>query len=101
MKKLTLAFLVATLILAPVFAAAQTGGGPSRPQAPAGSPSDRLKSSPSTGQTTPPRDTPRDPAASPASPTRDAPYWMINTQADCEKAGGTWTREASPSCSKK
>jgi len=102
MKKVTLVFLIATLILAPVLAAAQTPGGPSSPQAPAVSPSDRPKISPSTPVSPlPPRDTPRDPAASPSSPARDLPYWMINTQADCEKAGGTWTREASPSCSQK
>jgi hypothetical protein len=96
MKKLMLMFLAATLILAPAFAAAQTGGSP---QAPAASPSDRPKNAPSSGQPTPPKaGEPSDPAASPSG-TRDS-MSQYNTKADCEKAGGKWG-EVSQSCSKK
>jgi len=98
MKKLMLGFLVATLILAPVFAAAQTGA-PSSPQAPAGSPSDKPKTPPSSGQPTPPKaGQPSDPAASPSG-TSDS-MSQYNTKAACEKAGGMWVEEAKL-CSKK
>src|SRR5262245_16360286 len=101
MKKLMLGFLVVTIIVAPVFAAAQTPGAPSSPQAPAGSPSDKPQTPPSSVQPMPPKaGQPSDPAASPSGP-RDSMF-QYNTKADCEKAGGTWVAEASPSfCSKK
>jgi hypothetical protein len=105
MKKLTAAFLVATLFLAPVLVAAQTSG-PGGTQAPGGSPSDRPESSPSDrptgspgiGQPTPPDSgTPGDPAASPPSASK---LYLQNTRADCEKAGGRWG-EVSQSCTQK
>ena len=106
MKKVTLAFLVATLFLAPVLAAAQTGGGAGGTQAPGSSPSERLGSSPSDrptgspgiGQPTPPGSgTPGDPAASPPSAFDLSRH---NTRAACEKAGGSWG-EVSQSCTQK
>jgi hypothetical protein len=106
MKKLTSAFLVAILFLAPVLATAQTSGGAGGTQVPGSSPSDRPGSSPSDrptdspgiGQPTPPGSgTPGDPAASPPS-TFDLS--RHNTRAACEKAGGRWG-EVSQSCTQK
>ncbi|HEY7362934.1 MAG TPA: hypothetical protein VIE37_02410 [Methylomirabilota bacterium] len=95
MKKLTLAFLVATLILAPGLAAAQTGG----TQAPKPNPSDRPMGSPGSVQPGQPGGgSPSDPAASP--PSGGGSLSQHTTKPACEKAGGKWT-ESTKVCMKK
>jgi hypothetical protein len=113
MKKLTSAFLLATLFLAPVLAAAQTSGGAGGTKAPGSnpadtpgsnpadkpgsSPADRPTGSPGMGQPTQPGSGTPDPAASPRSGFDLSRH---NTRADCEKAGGKWG-EVSQSCTQK
>jgi hypothetical protein len=105
MKEPNSAFVVGTLFLAPMLAAAQTSG-VGGTQTPGGSPSDTPRSSPSArptgspgiGRPTPPDSgTPGDPAASPPSASK---LYLQNTRADCEKAGGRWG-EVSQSCTQK
>jgi hypothetical protein len=103
MTKLTSAFLVATLFLAPVLAAAQTSGGAGGTKAPGTSPTDKPgssstdkpTSSPGMSQPTRPSSGTPDPAASPSGDLS-----RHNTRADCEKAGGKWG-EVSQSCTQK
>jgi hypothetical protein len=98
MNKLTSAFLVTTLFLAPVLAAAQTGGGAGGTQAPGSGPSDRPTGSPGIRQPMPPGSGTTDaPAARPPSAFDLSRH---NTRADCEKAGGRWG-EVSQSCTQK
>jgi hypothetical protein len=97
MTKLTAACLVATLLLAPGLAAAQTSGDAGGPKAPESSPADRPMGSPSMGQPKPPSSGTPDPAASPPSAFGLSRH---NTRADCEKAGGKWG-EVSQSCTQK
>ncbi len=93
MKKLTAAFLVLAFILAPVLAAAQTGGAGGT-QKPGTSPS----TSPGTSPRPPGTGTPGDPAASPRGGSDTMS--QHTTKAACEKAGGMWT-ESTKSCKAK
>jgi hypothetical protein len=109
MPKLTTAFLVATLFLAPVLAAAQMSDGAGGTKAPGSSsptdrsgssPADRPMGSPSMGQPKPPTSGTPDPASPAASPPGAFGLSRHNTRADCEKAGGKWG-EVSQSCGQK
>jgi hypothetical protein len=98
MHKLTLAFLVVIIALAPAFAQASGGGTDTKGSSPSGT-----KSGAGSGPSTTPgasggSSSSSSPSASPSG--ADDSFSKYTTKADCEKAGGMWT-EAAKSCKKK
>jgi len=103
MRTFVLALLVATIALAPTFAAAQTGSGSgSKPSGTSGSSSSGSGSSsmPSSGSGSSGSSSSGGSSSSPSASPSGSDLSAYKTQADCEKHGGMWTA-STKSCDKK